>query len=132
MSDENFVFLTGRVTRDPELRHTPSGIAVLDLGVANNRYSKPDPDGKRVQKTTFTRCTTWDKSAEWIGEHVKTGDLVSVRGVLVDDNYEDKESGKTTSGRLKLDHCRITLLREKKVEEGPEGTPVNPPEVPTA
>ena len=132
MSDENFTFITGRVTRDPTVRNTPSGLAVCDLGVANNRYSKPDDDGQRTQSTTFVRCTVWDKGAEWIGEHVGVGDFVSVKGVLVDDNFKDKETDKMSSGRLKLDHCRITLLRKKRVEENPESTPVETPEIPEA
>ena len=132
MSDENYVFMTGRVTQDPIVRQTPSGLSVVDLGVANNRYSKPDANGKRDQKTTFFRATNWDKSAEWIGENVGVGDLVSVRGVLVDDNFKDKETQVETKGRLKLDHCRTTLLRKKKVEENPEATQVETPEVPEA
>lgn len=123
MSDVNTVVLGGRVTRDPLVKTTPSGVHVCDVGVASNRYSK---DGRKF--TTFTRVTLWNKQAEWAGENLGTGDTVLVQGCLVDDNYE--QDGKQTSGRLKIEHARVQLIRKKAVDKNPEEPSVEAPEVP--
>lgn len=113
MSDVNRVLISGRLTRDPELRKTPSGTSVLDLGLASNRYSKD-----KRQFTTFPRVTLWDKQAEWAAENLRTGDTVFVEGQLVDDNF--KRDGQMTSGRLKIDNARVQLLRKKAVATNDE------------
>lgn len=121
MYDVNEVFLTGRLTRNPEIRKTPSGVAVLDLSVASNRYSGKDENGKPRQYTTFTKVTLWDEKAEYFSDRLHTGDLVMVRGRLVDDNFET-DDGKRTGGRLKIEvgrGHRLQLLSSAKgkVEE---------------
>lgn len=120
MSDENYVFLTGRVANVPNLRTTSSGVAVCDINVANNRYFRSSKDGETHRKTVFIRCTIWDKRAEFVGEQIEVGDLVSVHGVLVDDSYTDKETGQEYNNRLKLDHCKVNLLAKKRPTDNPE------------
>lgn len=123
MYDVNEVFLTGRLTRNPELRKTPSGVSVCDLSLASNRYSGKDADGKARQFTTFTKVTLWDDKAEYFSERLHTGDLVMVRGRLVDDNFEkDMGNGQTlkTGGRLKIEVSRghrVQLLSTAKGKE---------------
>lgn len=124
MSDVNVICLSGRLTRNPELRRTPSGVAVCDLGIASNRYSKD-----KRQFTTYTRITVWDKQAEWAGENLQTGDAIFVQGQLVDDNFE--KDGVQTSGRLKIDNARVNLMRKKTVQEDGD-EPDSEVEVPTA
>lgn len=107
----NQVWLSGRLTRKPELRRTPSGVAVCDFSVASNRYSKrPDATGSKQQLTTFTKVTAWNKTAEALAERLDTGDAVQVLGYLVDDNFESKETGQKTSGRLKVKAREVTIL----------------------
>lgn len=118
MSDINQVWLSGRLTKNPELRHTPSGVAVCDLTVASNRYGKADAEGKRQQYTTFARCTVWNRQAEVLSEMLHTGDAVSVVGQLFDDNFEqERDDGSTfkTSGRLKIDNASVTIFNRKNV-----------------
>ena len=124
MSDVNVVIISGRLTRDPQTRTTPSGVTVCDLGIASNRYSS-----NKEQFTTFVRVTLWKKQAEWAGEFLHVGDTIQVQGQLFDDNFE--KDGQKTSGRLKIDNARVNLLRRKQVEdnESQSETPVEVPEV---
>jgi len=112
----------GRLTRNPELRETPSGTAVCDLPIACNRYGK---DGQ--QFTTFVRVTTWNKHAEYLGDPEKgvhTGDRVYVEGELVNDDYEQTKGDPetTTRGRMKVDHARVRVMnRKSQVDDETEG-----------
>jgi single-strand DNA-binding protein len=110
MSDVNNVTFSGRLTRNPELRTTPSGVSVTDLNVASNRYGKD-----RQQYTTYFRLTVWNQQAEWANERLGTGDLIFVQGQLVDDNFE--KNGVMTSGRLKVDNARVQLVTKKTTNE---------------
>jgi len=117
MSDENVVILTGRLGETPRFRTTPSGDEVCDISVASNRYSKPGPDGKRNQQTTWVKVTTWKQQAIWVNENCDAGDMVLVRGMLVDDNYEDKNTGQMTRRLLKIDNARVQLTSKRTTVE---------------
>lgn len=126
MSDVNVVILSGRVTREPNLRTTPSGVSVCDIGIASNRF-KAD----KSQLTTFARITLWNKQAEWAGTALSVGDEILVNGQLVDDNFV--KDGQKTAGRLKIDNARVKLIRKKATQENPEESntdePIEVPEV---
>lgn len=108
MSDANYTLMSGRLTRKPILRETPSGVPVVEFTIANNLRRRAG-----VEKTTFPKCTAWSKIAEFVGTLDK-GDHVIVEGQLVDDNYEDKNNdGQMTRGRMKLDNCKVNLVRRK-------------------
>jgi single-strand DNA-binding protein len=116
MSDINQVWLSGRLTKNPELRHTPSGVAVCDMIIASNRYGKLNTDGERQQYTAFVRVTVWNKQAEVLAEMLHTGDHIGVVGQLFDDNFEQEREDGTklkTSGRLKVDNANVTIFNRK-------------------
>jgi single-strand DNA-binding protein len=117
MSDHNEACISGRLTRNPELRKTPSGVSIVDLSIAANRYTSPDTNGDQKKFTSFIKATAWDKQAEYLNKHVKMGDEVIVWGILEDDNFE-QDDGKKTSGRLKvrINEFRIGSKRTKKSE----------------
>lgn len=106
----NQVLLTGRLTRDPEQRQTPSGICVCDFVIGVNHYAT---DGK--QYAEYPRCTAWNKTAEFLTnaeKGIKKGDLVLVRGRLVADNFETTkgDAATMTHGRMKVDQCSVDVL----------------------
>ena len=100
MPNLNKVMLIGNLTRDPEVRYTPKGSAVTDIGMAINRNYTLD-DGERREETTFVDVTFWGRQAEVIGEYMKKGRAMYVEGRLQLDQWEDKTSGQQRS-RLKV------------------------------
>ncbi len=100
MPNLNKVQLMGNLTRDPEVRYTPKGTAVTDIGLAINRSYSSD-EGERREETTFVDITFWGRLAEIIGEYMKKGRPLYVEGRLQLDTWEDKTTGQQRS-RLKV------------------------------
>lgn len=102
----------GRVTRDPELRRTPSGTAVADFGLATNKRWTGQ-DGKKREITTFTDWTVWNGSSENFCKLVTKGDLIYVEGEPTVDSWEDKTDGSKRS-KTKFTVVAWNLLAKKK------------------
>lgn len=77
----NKAIIAGNITRDIELRQTPSGISVASFTVAVAR-SKKGKDGNYIQETDFIDCQAWDKKAEFLGRNFRKGDPVCVLGSI--------------------------------------------------
>lgn len=92
LPDLNKVIIAGRLTADPELRYTPSGMAFCRCRMANTRYFRKK-DGSRGDEDTFVDFTVWEKQAEFVGEHLRKGRPVLVEGRLKTDQWEDKSTG---------------------------------------
>lgn len=88
MANLNRVMLIGRLTRDPETRHTPSGQSVTSFGLAINRtYRRKDSD-EQVEETTFVDCEAWGKTGETFARYMKKGRQAYVEGRLKLDSWE--------------------------------------------
>lgn len=87
----NKVFLIGRLSRDPELRHTPSGAAVCQINVA---ISRPVSQG-REPETDFINVTVWNKPAENIARYLSKGRQVAVEGRIQTRSYDNNEGKRT-------------------------------------
>jgi len=81
MANYNKVILMGNLTRDPELRYTPSGTAVADFGLAVNRRRRGN-DGERRDEACFVDVTAWGRQAEIINEHFHKGRAIFLEGRL--------------------------------------------------
>jgi single-strand DNA-binding protein len=92
MASFNKVILLGNLTRDPEVRYTPKGSAVCDLGVAVNRVYTTD-SGEKREEVTYVDVVLWARLAEIAGEYLKKGRPVFVEGRLQMDTWDDKQSG---------------------------------------
>jgi single-strand DNA-binding protein len=92
MANFNKVMLMGNLTRDPEVRYTPKGTAVAEIGLAVNRIYSGENNEKR-EETTFVDVTLWGRTAEVAGEYLKKGRPVFIEGRLQLDSWEDKQSG---------------------------------------
>ncbi|MDQ2961246.1 MAG: single-stranded DNA-binding protein [Candidatus Dormibacteraeota bacterium] len=92
----NKVMLIGRLTRDPELRFTPSGTAVCNLAMATNRYGQ-DASGERREFTDYHDIVVWNqgnrKLAELCGQYLQKGRMVYVEGRLQTRSWDDKDTG---------------------------------------
>jgi single-strand DNA-binding protein len=99
MASLNKVMIIGNLTRDPELRYTPKGQAVVDLALAMNR--RYVVDGEKREEVTYVDVTFWGKGAEIISQYMKKGNPMYIEGRLRLDQWDDKESG-TKQSRLKI------------------------------
>ena len=108
----NLVILTGRVTKDRELKHVASGTAYCKFTLAVNRMKKDDP-------ADFIFCSAFGKTAELIAEYVKKGNNLGVQGRLQQDTYE-KDGEKISKTGVTVD--KIEFLEGKKENETPTNT----------
>jgi single-strand DNA-binding protein len=92
MASFNKVILLGNLTRDPEVRYTPKGSAVCDLGIAVNRVYTTD-SGERREEVTYVDVVLWARLAEIAGEYLKKGRPVFIEGRLQMDSWDDKQTG---------------------------------------
>ena len=96
MANVNKVFLLGNLTRDPDVRSTPSGTSVCTLGMAmNRRYTTSQ--GEDREETCFVDVETWGRQAENCGKYLQKGRPVLVEGRLKQDQWQDKSTGETRS-----------------------------------
>lgn len=86
----NKVILVGRLTRDPEVRTTPSGQTVATIGMATNRYWK-DKSGQRQNKTEFHNVILWGRLAEIAGQYLQKGQETYIEGRLETRKYTGKD-----------------------------------------
>ena len=87
MASLNKVMLIGNLTRDPEKRYTPSGMAVSDIGIAVNRRFKA-ANGEMKDEVCFVTVTLWGKTAENVVEYKRKGDPIFIEGRLKLDQWE--------------------------------------------
>lgn len=95
----NRVFLMGNLTRDVELKHTPSDQAVATIGVAVNRRYKTR-EGESREETTFVDCEAWGRTAEVMSQYLSKGRPVFIEGRLKLDQWDDRDTGKKRSKLL--------------------------------
>ncbi len=101
MTSLNRVMLIGRLTRDPEMRYTPSGQPVTSFSIATNRYAQ-GPDGDRREFTDYHNIVAWNigkrNLAELVAQYLRKGSLVYVEGRLQTRSWEgqDGQKRKTT------------------------------------
>jgi len=86
----------GNLTRDPELRYTPSGTAIAKLGLAVNRVWR-DAEGQQKEETTFVDVDAFGKQAETLGQYMQKGRPILLEGRLKLDQWEDKNTGQNRS-----------------------------------
>jgi single-strand DNA-binding protein len=130
MSTLNRVFLMGNLTRDPEVRYTPAGTAVGDLGLAVNENYK-DKDGNLKETTVFVDVEVWARQAETCAEYLHKGSPVFVEGRLKLDQWTNPQGEKRSKLRVRAD--RVQFLGSPKrsdVADAPDGS--MPTEAPPA
>lgn len=120
MPSVNKVILIGNVTRDIELKFTPKGTAVCEIGLAINHSYKND-SGEKMESTVFADCTLWGKVAEIAHKYSGKGQPLYVEGRLSTESWTDKESGNKRS-KLKVIGENIQLLGFKKDSAEPQTT----------
>ncbi|QNO18978.1 single-stranded DNA-binding protein [Caproicibacterium amylolyticum] len=97
MSNLNVVALTGRLTADPELRHTQSDLAVCSFSLAVDGIKKDSP-------ADFIDCTAWRQTAEFVSRYFDKGSMIAIQGHLHTDTYTDKDGNKRKKTEVVVDN----------------------------
>jgi single-strand DNA-binding protein len=113
----NRIILIGRLTRDPELRYTPSGVAVASFTVAVDRDFQ-NQQGER--ETDFIDVVVWRKLAETVSNHLTKGRLVAVEGRLQIRSYETQDGQRRRVAEVVADNVRFL--------DRPKGEPTSVPD----
>ena len=95
MASLNRVFLAGNLTRDPEVRYTPGGSAVADIGLAVNRFYTTK-SGEKKEETLFIKVVVWGKLAESCKNYLKKGSPALVEGRLASRSWEQNGQKRST------------------------------------
>ncbi len=106
MPSLNQVFITGRLTADPTLRYTQSGVPVLNARVASNSYYR-GADGEWKQETTFFGLVAWQGLAERCFEELRKGSAVMVSGRLESSEWTTTDGEKRSSLEIRADRVQF-------------------------
>lgn len=96
MANFNKVILAGNLTRDPEMRYTPKGTAVVRIGLAINRNWKTET-GESKEEVTFVDVDAFGRTAEVISQYLRKGRPILIEGRLRYDTWEDKQTNQKRS-----------------------------------
>jgi single-strand DNA-binding protein len=99
----NRVILVGRLTRDPEVRHSNNGTPVADIALATNSYHRDGESGERQEFTEYHDLVAWGKLAEVAEQYLRRGRLIYAEGKLQTRSWETKAGEKRKSTEIRLD-----------------------------
>lgn len=117
----NKVFMQGRLVDDPELRHTPNGVAVASFRIAVDRDFK-DKSGER--QADFVNVIAWRATAEFVSKFFSKGRMAIVEGKLQSRNYEDKDGNKRYALEVIADNVYfVDSKKDQAAEKEPEFQP---------
>ena len=111
MASFNQVILLGNLTRDVELKHTPSNQAVANIGLAMNRQYQTK-DGERREETTFVDCEAWGRQAEVMAQYLSKGRPVFVQGRLKLDTWQDQQGQNRSKLKVVIENFQFVGGRE--------------------
>ena len=110
----NIVAIQGRLTADPELKHTPSGVAVTSFTLAVDRYAKEE------RKTDWVDVVAWRQTAEFICKYFTKGQMIAVTGSIQTRNWEDKQGNKRKAVEIMAKEVSFCGSKEAPKQERKE------------
>lgn len=110
----NVAVLMGRLTADPELKHTSNGIAVVSFCVAVNRRFKD-------QQADFINCVAWRQTAEFICKYFVKGQMIGLEGSIQTRNYTDQDGNKRNATEVLVENA--SFCESKKSESNSRPSP---------
>jgi len=134
MANFNKVILIGNLTRDPELRYTPSGTAIASFGIATNR-TWSGQDGEKKVEVCYVDINMFGRRAEVINEYFSKGNPIFIEGRLQFQQWETKDGQKRNALRVVAEDFQFIGGKAKKGEESSfpediESHDVNEEEIP--
>lgn len=121
MASFNKVILVGNLTRDPELRYTPKGVAIAKIGLAVNRVWTNE-SGEKKEETTFVDVDIFGRTAENVAQYMRKGSPILIDGRLRLDQWDDKQTGQKRS-KLGVVAETVQFLGSPRSGEGPAPAP---------
>ncbi len=118
MANFNKVFLMGNLTKDPELRYTPQGTAVLNLRLAVNRKFR-NKDQELKEETCFITAVVWNKQAETCNQYLHKGSGIFVEGRLQSRSWEDASGQKRNVIEVRAERVQFLGSPPAKAAAGP-------------
>lgn len=109
MANFNRVILVGRLTKDPEIRYTPSGAQLAKFGLAVSRFRSKN------NETDFFNVVAWQKLAEICGQYLRKGRLVLIEGEIHTRTYETQDGQKRSTFDIKAENMQ--MLESKKTAQ---------------
>lgn len=119
MASLNKVLLIGNLTRDPEVRHTPKGTAVGDIGIAINSSYRA-ADGTEKEEVVYADVVVWGRQAETCKEYLSKGSSVFVEGRLQLDQWESPQGEKKSRLRIRAERVQFLSTRRGGSGSGPD------------
>ncbi len=117
--DLNKVMIIGRLTREPELRNTPNGAAVCQVGLATNYVYTNQQTGQKVEQVEYHNVVMWRKLAEIANQYLKKGQRVYIEGRLVTRSWDAQDGTKRSKTEIVADN--MIMLDGGKGSEGGMG-----------
>ena len=137
----NQVCIAGNLGHDPEVRYTPTGLAIANLNLAVNEYYK-DADGERQKRTHWFRATAFGRTAEIAVEYLHKGSKVGIAGQLVQRSWQDQDGNNRYSVEIRINQLELMGATNgngngNDLEAPPESrsrndSPARPPAAPPA
>jgi single-strand DNA-binding protein len=109
----NKIILCGRLTMDPELRTTQSGVEVCTFSIAVDRRFKDQNGDKQAD---FIQCVAWRKTGVFVAKYFQKGDGITVEGRVETRRYEDKQGNKRTAWEVICENVEFPLGKAAKAE----------------
>ncbi len=113
----NKVILVGNLGKDPELRYTPSGVAVATFSLATTERYK-DRDGNPQKKTEWHNIVVWRQLAEICGKYLHKGKQIYVEGKIQNRSYEDRDGNKRYISEVVVNEMQMLGSREDNQQGG--------------
>lgn len=123
----NKVILVGRLTADPELRQTPSGVSSCRFTVAVDRRFADKNTGER--QADFISCTAWRQTAEFVSRYFSKGKLIAVEGSLRNNNYQDRNHSDVTHYTTEVIVENVEFVGSKNTDNDNSYNNSSPPPV---
>lgn len=114
--DLNKAMLIGNVTRDPELRSTPSGQSIASFGLATNRIWKDSVSGERRESVEFHNIVAWGKLAEICGQYLRKGSKVFVEGRIQTRSWQGQDGNKRYITEIIMENM---IMLDRRPQETP-------------
>lgn len=128
MTSFNKVILLGNLTRDPEVRYTPNGIAVASFAIAVNRKYKQGDETK--EEVSYIDIVVFGKQAESCGQYIGKGDSVLIDGRLQQRRWDDKDTGQKRNKIEVVAQSVNFMPKRSSAGGGGHAQPEPPPEAP--